>query len=130
MKTDRNFIRFSKTRILSLAMRAFCWIPFSLQYRKGSPHPEAIKDESPEWGIQIGEDSIARRTDPILMTQKERRENTVRMWMEFKGYSRKDVEKDLTDERLKELGRMTSEEYSNEVIRLKEKYGETIVSTQ
>ena len=49
--------------------------------------------------------SLLRATDPCLMTIKENHESTVRYWMECKGYSREEIEKPLTDERYKEIGR-------------------------
>jgi hypothetical protein len=76
------------------------------------------EDESWADPLDIADDSILRRTDPILMTKKERHENSIRYWMERKGYSKEEVEKPLTDERMKELGRTTYEkfeEYSKKV---------------
>lgn len=69
------------------------------------------EDESWIEPLVIAEDSILRRTDPLLMTKQERRENTIRYIMERQGYSRKDVEKPLTDERLSEIGRCSKASY-------------------
>jgi hypothetical protein len=80
------------------------------------------EDESWIDSLDIAEDSILRQTNPLLMTRKERHENTVRYWMERKGFDRKDIEKPLTDERMKELGRMTYSDYKEENDGRKKKY--------
>jgi hypothetical protein len=61
--------------------------------------------------LEIAEDSILRQTDPLLMTRKECHESTVRYWMERKGYSKEEIAKPLTDDRLKEIGRVTFKEH-------------------
>jgi hypothetical protein len=68
-------------------------------------------DESWADPLDVAEDSILRQTDPLLMTMRESYESSVRYWMECKGYDRKEIEKPLTDERLKEIGRGTFKEY-------------------
>lgn len=79
------------------------------------------EDESWIEPLDIAEDSILRQTDPLLMTKKERHENTVRYWMECKGYDRKEIEKPLTDERMKEIGRGSWSGYRDLSNRVKEK---------
>jgi|ERR1700677_831457 len=76
------------------------------------PSEIAIEDEECFAPLSIAEDSILRATDPLLMTKRERYENTVRYWMERKGYDKKEVEKPLTDERMKEIGRTPFYVYS------------------
>lgn len=120
-----KLFNFAKNRILSAFMNCCWWLPSTAKCVTYSTEPTAISDESEdhaEWGILVPEDSIARRTDPILMTRQERRANVVRMWMEFKGYSREDVEKPLTDERAKEIGVKTWKEYSGDQKSRKAKY--------
>jgi hypothetical protein len=72
--------------------------------------------------LDIAEDSILRQTDPILMTRRERHESTVRYWMERKGYDRKDIEKPLTDERMREIGRMVYKDFKESQEKRKEKF--------
>jgi hypothetical protein len=55
--------------------------------------------------------SITQRTDPLLMDRQQRHENTVRIFLERKGYPRKKIDLPLTDERMKEIGRMTWSDY-------------------
>jgi hypothetical protein len=69
------------------------------------------EDESWADPLDIAEDSILRQTDPLHMTIRESYESTVRYWMERKGYGRKEIEKPLTDERLKAIGRSTFNDY-------------------
>jgi hypothetical protein len=71
--------------------------------------------------LNIAEDSVLRQTDPILMTRQERRESTIRYWMERKEYDKKEIEKPLTDERLKEIGRGSRGAYDDLNRRVKEK---------
>jgi hypothetical protein len=55
--------------------------------------------------LEIADDSILHQANPLLMTRREAHESTVRYWMERKGFDRKEIEKPLTDERYKEIGR-------------------------
>jgi hypothetical protein len=104
----------SKNRIL----RALIGWSLILPSKKDSTKPFEGKITSNEmdeesWAdpLDIAEDSILRQTDPLHMTIRESYESTVRFWMERKGFDRKEIEKPLTDERLKELGRGTFKEY-------------------
>ena len=62
--------------------------------------------------LDIAEDSILRQTNPLLMTRKERHDSTVRYWMERKGYSKEEIAKPLTDERMKEIGRKSWQKFT------------------
>lgn len=73
----------------------------------------AVEDEACFVPLNISDGSILRRTDPLLMTKRERHENTVRYWMESKGYSRTEVDKPLTDKRMEEIGRVLYGRYSD-----------------
>jgi hypothetical protein len=120
-------IEFGKNRIL----RALFGWSLCLPSKVGPAKPFDAKITSNEtddetWiePLDIAEDSILRATDPLLMTKRERHESAVRYWMERKGFDRKEIEKPLTDERLKELGRNTYGEFRETQDRRRKKYVE------
>jgi hypothetical protein len=94
------------------------WFTFAIYPSVQSPE-ETIADKpfpTPLWQTP---DGIANRTDPLLMDGQQRHENTVRMFMERKGYKRKEIDLPLTDERMGRIGRMTYGDYERFINRLR-----------
>jgi hypothetical protein len=99
------------------------WFTFAIYPSSQSPE-ETIADKplpTPLWKTAEG---IASRTDPLLMDGKQRHENTVRMFMERKGYKRKEIDLQLTDDRMKKIGRMTWDAYKAFADKIRKSYPE------
>lgn len=57
------------------------------------------------------EHSLTRTTDPLSMSDKERYENRVRIFMERKGYKKSEIYGPLTDEKMRHIGFMKWDDY-------------------
>jgi len=106
-------IEISRNRILHTLFGWSMILPAKAEPEK-QPLEITVEDEDCFAPLNISDQSILRRTDPLLMTRQERHENIVRYWMESKGYSRAEVDKPLTDARMEEIGRVTYGRYSDQ----------------
>lgn len=78
------------------------WFKFAIEFSKQSPKKSVFD----LYCFGKPQKSIMNTTDPLLMDRRQRHENTVRIMLERKGFSRREIELPLTDERMQKIGRM------------------------